>query len=676
MKYISYLDYVCFIYSGYNTQSYSEGCLMLENMSIKKLLFTVPVVIVFSFGYLYYAVSSNLDELDDKSQKTSLSSNIVKQMLDARVSEKNYVLSKDLHYAQELVRDIQKTLEVAKELKEMFNDPQNDKLVEDVQTNIKQYLTLFKEYQKVREQSLQMQQKMVKEANDVETIAIKVRAIQKKQVNKIIKSSSEIKVIVDEIEEASLANKIVKELMAMRIDEKNYISRKDLKYKASVEGSIKEITKLSLYVKDILDSPKNKKMMDDIIKALQEYKKAFDTFSALRDKSLQTASKMKKEAQESEVALVNLQNDQKTEKIELMKQLKVEMIIIFLVSGLGIALYVLFISNLVAQNLKIINDAAKNLAIGDGDLTKRIEIEGDNEVASVAKSINEFIEKVQSAISETKHVSSEAASISNELSATSLEIGRNVESEAELVKSINSETIKTTEEAEFVGNTVTQMHTISDKSFHSLSQTTRKINALIETVKDSSVKEEELALKMQELKESTNDVKSILELIGDIAEQTNLLSLNAAIEAARAGDHGRGFAVVADEVRKLAERTQKSLTEINATINVVTQAVDEASDNMQENAQDISAAAEQASDVEESVDGVMNAIEHSKQMALESSEAVNKLQARVVDISKNMSQLNDTATLNARSVEEIAAAAEHQNEIIEELNKQLSSFKS
>jgi len=129
-------------------------------------------------------------------------------------------------------------------------------------------------------------------------------------------------------------------------------------------------------------------------------------------------------------------------------------------------------------------------------------------------------------------------------------------------------------------------------------------------------------------------------------------------------------------VRKLAERTQKSLTEINATINVVIQSVDEASDNMQSNATEISQAAEQASDVEESIDTVMDAIEKSKVMAQESSLAVDKLKNRVVDISKKMAKLNDVSINNARSVEEIAAAAEHQNDIIEKLNAQLNSFKS
>ncbi len=645
-------------------------------MSIKKLLLTIPVVIVLSFLYLYYSISTSIDKLEDKSHKATLSNKIIKQMLDARISEKNYIQRKDPIYAQELIKNVQKTLLITKELKDMFNDPQNDKLVKDVTTNIRQYLKFFKEYQKIREQSLKTQQKMVKEANDVEKIAMKVRTIQKRQLDNIVKTSSNIKNFADEMEEASLANKIVKELLAMRIDEKNYIEEKDKRYQKNVKESIQRIKKLSLHVKNILDSTENKKMMDNLIKALMEYEKAFETFSTLKEKSVQIASKMKKEAQESEEALINLRKDQKIEKIKLMKQLKIEMIIIFLVSGIGIVLFVLFISNFIGKNLMMINEAAENLAMGDGDLTKRIQMEGNNEIVSVAKSVNKFIEKVQNAIAETKHVSSEAASISNELSATSLEIGKNVENEAELVKSINSDAIKTAEEAQFVDNKVNHMHTIADKSFQSLSEAIQKINSLIETVKDISVKEEELAFKMQELKESANDVKSILELIGDIAEQTNLLSLNAAIEAARAGEHGRGFAVVADEVRKLAERTQKSLTEINATINIVTQAVDEASENMQKNAKDISIAAEQAGDVEDSVDEVINAIEQSKQMARESSEAVDKLKARIVDISKKMSQLNDTAILNARSVEEIAAAADHQNKIIEELNKQLSSFRS
>jgi methyl-accepting chemotaxis protein len=104
---------------------------------------------------------------------------------------------------------------------------------------------------------------------------------------------------------------------------------------------------------------------------------------------------------------------------------------------------------------------------------------------------------------------------------------------------------------------------------------------------EASIKENELAQSLIQLSSDAEQIKGVLTVIGDIADQTNLLALNAAIEAARAGEHGRGFSVVADEVRKLAERTQKSLHEINSTISVIVQAIGDSSDTMSQNAKNM-----------------------------------------------------------------------------------------
>lgn len=130
------------------------------------------------------------------------------------------------------------------------------------------------------------------------------------------------------------------------------------------------------------------------------------------------------------------------------------------------------------------------------------------------------------------------------------------------------------------------------------------VGSLTERINHASHKENDLANRLIQLSHDADQVKEVLRVIGDIADQTNLLALNAAIEAARAGEHGRGFAVVADEVRKLAERTQRSLTETNTTIGIVVQAINDSSDAMNANAEEIEAL---VSDVE-SVRGKMQEV--------------------------------------------------------------------
>jgi len=135
------------------------------------------------------------------------------------------------------------------------------------------------------------------------------------------------------------------------------------------------------------------------------------------------------------------------------------------------------------------------------------------------------------------------------------------------------------------------------------------INTTVERIQRVANKEHELSDNLQALAGNAQETKQILTTIGDIADQTNLLALNAAIEAARAGEHGRGFAVVADEVRKLAERTQKSLAETSATINILIQAINDNSDSLNKNMDEMMNLTQYVGTVDDKMSEVLNSMD-------------------------------------------------------------------
>jgi len=155
----------------------------------------------------------------------------------------------------------------------------------------------------------------------------------------------------------------------------------------------------------------------------------------------------------------------------------------------------------------------------------------------------------------------------------------------------------------------------------------KKMNAMEDFVNQTHQAELELSDNLKSLTQNAEEIKNVLTIIADISDKTNLLALNAAIEAARAGEHGRGFAVVADEVRKLAESTQKSLTEINASVNVIVQSISDASDAVERNAASALKLVDISEDVQTSLSEVNSGIKATHEESLkdtENSEIIKK----------------------------------------------------
>ncbi|KZZ13777.1 hypothetical protein A3750_02915 [Oleiphilus sp. HI0079] len=340
----------------------------------------------------------------------------------------------------------------------------------------------------------------------------------------------------------------------------------------------------------------------------------------------------------------------------------------------GILVAVL-ISYLIVKPLGEAVHAMNEIAEGDGDLTKRISEKGNNEVTDLAIAFNKFAERIRGLVSHVAGTTTKLNSASNDMASNMEATSQDTDtqkSEITLVATSMNEMTATVQEVATHAVAAADEAEAADLAASSGRST---VLNTISSIEDLSNEINEASNVITSLEKNGEEIATVFEMIDSIAEQTNLLALNAAIEAARAGEQGRGFAVVADEVRTLASKTQESTAEIQNVIEKLQAGAQSAVDAMANSRDKAQETVSQASEAGAALDNITGAVTRIKDMNRQIATAAEEQSAVAEEINRNIVNIDNISSNTVISIQKTNEIGQDLTEMSSELEVLVGKFK-
>ncbi|HHF2913441.1 methyl-accepting chemotaxis protein [Vibrio sp. J2-3(2022)] len=321
------------------------------------------------------------------------------------------------------------------------------------------------------------------------------------------------------------------------------------------------------------------------------------------------------------------------------QELKEHTLSAVLISVVGLIITSILTSIVVSKGIQPLQHVAaslKDVAAGGGDLTARLKVESQDEVGEVAAAFNEFMDKLHPLMQDIHRSATTVQTVSQSLNTqTSQASGQMQDHCLETDKVVTAVTQMSMTAKEVASNTNATAQAIEDANSQ-VTEAQREVEQAIEGITELVREIDSTSDAISELSLQTEKITKVLDVIGEIAEQTNLLALNAAIEAARAGEQGRGFAVVADEVRSLASRTQNSTHEIGDMLKQLQNGVSRAVSTMSVSQKRGVKTAEESALIQQSLSSVHHSIGTIRDMGIQTASAAEEQSAVAEDINQNL----------------------------------------